>query len=115
MSPSTSPQDYTDPITAPSHSAPDRHDDDDHVHTHWASRAAFPLIVLGLVLSQVALGVTAYHSVWWLAVPLMLLVSHFHVPNLVSLGIILGTLAGGVVASLWAARREEQAARGTGD
>ena len=35
----------------------------------------------------------------------MLLVSHFHVPNLVSLGIILGTLAGGVVASLWAARR----------
>jgi len=31
----------------------------------------------------------------------MLLVSHFHVPNLVSLGIILGTLAGGVVASLW--------------
>jgi tellurite resistance protein TerC len=45
----------------------------------------------------------------------MLLVSHFHVPNLVSLGIILGTLAGGVVASLWAARREEQNARGNRD
>jgi tellurite resistance protein TerC len=45
----------------------------------------------------------------------MLLVSHFHVPNLVSLGIILGTLAGGVVASLWAARREVRAARGAGD
>ena len=42
----------------------------------------------------------------------MLLVSHYHVPNLVSLGIILGTLAGGVVASLWAARREAQRQRG---
>ena len=41
----------------------------------------------------------------------MLLVSHFHVPNLVSLGIIVGTLTGGVVASLWAARREELASR----
>jgi len=45
----------------------------------------------------------------------MLLVSHFHVPNLVSLGIILGTLAGGVVASLWAARREAQQAARTQD
>jgi tellurite resistance protein TerC len=36
----------------------------------------------------------------------MLLVSHYHVPNLVSLGIILGTLAGGILASLWATRRE---------
>ena len=41
----------------------------------------------------------------------MLLVSHFHVPNLVSLGIIIGTLAIGVVASLVATRREE--ARGS--
>ena len=40
----------------------------------------------------------------------MLLVGHFHVPNLVSLGIIVGTLAGGVIASLWATRREERAA-----
>ena len=40
----------------------------------------------------------------------MLLVSHFHVPNLISLGIIVGTLAGGVIASLWATRREERAA-----
>jgi len=45
----------------------------------------------------------------------MLLVSHFHVPNLVSLGIILGTLAGGVIASLWATRREERATRGSRD
>jgi tellurite resistance protein TerC len=41
----------------------------------------------------------------------MLLVSHYHVPNLVSLGIILGTLTGGVLASLWATRLEQ---RGTG-
>lgn len=37
----------------------------------------------------------------------MLLVSHYHVPNPVSLGIIVGTLAGGVAASLWAAHRED--------
>jgi tellurite resistance protein TerC len=40
----------------------------------------------------------------------MLLVTRFHVPNLVSLGIIVGTLAGGIVASLWATRREERRA-----
>jgi len=37
----------------------------------------------------------------------MLLVSHFHVPNLVSLGIIVGTLGVGVLASLLAKRLEE--------
>jgi tellurite resistance protein TerC len=37
----------------------------------------------------------------------MLLVSHFHVPNLVSLGIILGTLALGILASVIATRRDE--------
>ncbi len=36
----------------------------------------------------------------------MLLVSHYHVPNLVSLGIIVGTLGLGILASIWAARRE---------
>ena len=40
----------------------------------------------------------------------MLLVSIYHVPNLVSLGIIVATLAGGVLASLVAARREQAAA-----
>jgi tellurite resistance protein TerC len=40
----------------------------------------------------------------------MLLVQLYHVPNLVSLGIIVGTLAGGVLASLWATRREAQQA-----
>jgi len=38
----------------------------------------------------------------------MLLVSHYHVPNLVSLGIILGTLAAGVLASIIATRRDNQ-------
>jgi tellurite resistance protein TerC len=37
----------------------------------------------------------------------MLLAAHYHVPNLVSLGIIIGTLAIGVVASVMATRREE--------
>ena len=40
----------------------------------------------------------------------MLLVGFYHVPNLVSLGIIVATLAGGVLASLVAARREASAA-----
>jgi tellurite resistance protein TerC len=37
----------------------------------------------------------------------MLLVSHYHVPNVVSLGIILGTLGLGILASIWASRRAE--------
>jgi len=40
----------------------------------------------------------------------MLLVQVYHVPNLVSLGIIVGTLAGGILASFLAARREAQQA-----
>jgi tellurite resistance protein TerC len=36
----------------------------------------------------------------------MLLAGHYHVPDLVSLGIILGTLGVGILASLWATRRE---------
>ena len=38
----------------------------------------------------------------------MLLVGHFHVPNLVSLGIILGTLAAGILASIIATRRDNR-------
>ncbi len=46
----------------------------------------------------------------------MLLVQVYHVPNVVSLGIILGTLAGGVLASLYATRREaRQALRDPGE
>jgi tellurite resistance protein TerC len=42
----------------------------------------------------------------------MLLMDIFHVPHLVSLGIIVGTLGAGSVASLWATRRDRNAARG---
>jgi fatty acid desaturase len=48
-----------------------------HPGTHWASRAAFSLIGAGLLISQVALGMAVYHRWFWLAVPLVLLVSHF--------------------------------------
>ena len=37
----------------------------------------------------------------------MLLVSNYHVPNRVSLAIILGTLGVGILASIWATRRDE--------
>jgi fatty acid desaturase len=50
---------------------------EEHIHTHWVCRAAFPLIVLGLVLSQAATGVLVYHDWYWLAIPCLLLASHF--------------------------------------
>lgn len=52
-------------------------DEEDHGNTHWVSRVAFPLIGLGLVSSQTALGWAVYHQLYWLAVPLVVLVSHF--------------------------------------
>lgn len=45
-------------------------------HTHWVSRAAFPLVMAVQLVSQVALGFAVYHGWIWLAVPLVLLVSH---------------------------------------
>jgi fatty acid desaturase len=63
--------------TAPAPPKPSFPDDEDHVHTHWVSRAAFPLIGAGLLLSQVGLGFAVHHGWIWLAVPLVLLVSHF--------------------------------------
>jgi fatty acid desaturase len=50
---------------------------DEHQHTHWVSRAAFPLIVGCLVSSQVATGFAVHFGWYWLAVPLALLASHF--------------------------------------
>src|SRR5262245_61843727 len=44
--------------------------------SHWISRAAFPLVSGLLVLSLVALFITVYHNLFWLAVPIVLLVSH---------------------------------------
>lgn len=49
----------------------------EHQHTHWVSRAAFPLITGGMALSQALLAVAVHHAWYWLAVPLVLLVSHF--------------------------------------
>ncbi len=49
----------------------------EHLTTHWVSRAAFPLVTGGMALSQVLVCVALYHSLYWLVVPLVLLVSHF--------------------------------------
>ena len=43
---------------------------------HWVSRAAFPVISAALLLTQILLGVALSHDVIWLAVPLVLLISH---------------------------------------
>ncbi len=65
------------PTTDPNASPAEVHDDEEHVYTHWVSRAAFSLIIIGQVVTQVALAFAVYHGWIWLAVPLMLLVSHF--------------------------------------
>lgn len=78
MSPSTQPQDLYTPASPPSPEArPHPHDDDEHVHTHWVSRAAFPIVVAGMLVFQGVLGYCVYREWYWLAVPVMLLVSHF--------------------------------------
>jgi hypothetical protein len=38
----------------------------------------------------------------------MLLVNHYHVPNVMSLAIIVATLGAGVLASLWATSRDSE-------
>jgi len=43
---------------------------------HWALRSAFQLLVFGLVLAEVALAVAVHCGLIWLAVPLVLVVSH---------------------------------------
>jgi tellurite resistance protein TerC len=45
----------------------------------------------------------------------MLLIDHFHVPNHISLAIILATLVGGIVASVWVTRREAAAENSTAE
>ena len=44
---------------------------------HWVSREAFQLIVFALLFTQIALGVAVYRGWVWLAVPLVLVASHF--------------------------------------
>lgn len=43
---------------------------------HWVSRAAFPVLVAVFFLCQAALGGALYLGYFWLAVPVMLIVSH---------------------------------------
>src|SRR6266403_4844483 len=43
---------------------------------HWVLRSAFQLLVFGLVLAETVLAVTVQHGLIWLAVPLVLVVSH---------------------------------------
>ncbi|HEY5953642.1 MAG TPA: fatty acid desaturase [Terrimicrobiaceae bacterium] len=43
---------------------------------HWVSKAAFPVVMAVFYITQIALGVAVYHSLYWLAIPLVLLSSH---------------------------------------
>ena len=43
---------------------------------HWISRAAFQLLALMFMVSQVGLGFAVYHANYWLAVPLVFVTSH---------------------------------------
>ena len=58
-------------------SIPNALDAGEHTHSHWVSRAAFPLIVTALMVTQAALGLAVFHRWIWLEVPLVLLASHF--------------------------------------
>ncbi len=44
---------------------------------HWASRSAFQIIVFALAFTQAALAFAVYRGWFWLAVPLVLVASHF--------------------------------------
>ena len=68
-SPTTHENDQVPPVVAP--------DRDDHANTHWASRAAFPIISAALMVTQIALGFSYHYGLYWLCVPLVILVSHF--------------------------------------
>jgi fatty acid desaturase len=58
-------------------SKPRLRDAEEDASTHWVSRVAFSLIAAALVVTQVALGFAVYQGRIWLAVPLVLLASHF--------------------------------------
>jgi fatty acid desaturase len=49
----------------------------DHTRSpHWVSRAAFPVLTLCFAVTQAALGFAVYYAQIWIAVPLVLLLSH---------------------------------------
>ena len=43
---------------------------------HWVLRGAFQLLVFGLVVAEAALALTVHRGLIWLAVPIVLVVSH---------------------------------------
>jgi len=53
------------------------HEDFSQMHEpHWVLRSAFQLLVFGLVLAEAMLAITVHRGLIWLAVPLLLVVSH---------------------------------------
>lgn len=52
---------------------------------HWVSRSAFQLLVVGLVLTELMLAVSVSRGLIWLAVPLVLVVSHLMHGTLIGL------------------------------
>ena len=43
---------------------------------HWVVRGAFQLLVFGLLFAEIALAITVHSGLIWVAVPLVLVVSH---------------------------------------
>ena len=52
---------------------------------HWVLRGAFQLLVFGLVFTELMLAVTVHRGLIWLAVPLVLVVSHLMHGTLIGL------------------------------
>ena len=52
---------------------------------HWVLRGAFQLLVFGLVFTELLLAVTVQRGLIWLAVPLVLVVSHLMHGTLIGL------------------------------
>jgi len=52
---------------------------------HWVLRGAFQLLVFSLVLAETVLAVTVQHGLIWLAVPLVLVLSHLMHGSLIGL------------------------------
>jgi fatty acid desaturase len=52
---------------------------------HWAVRGAFQLLVFGLVFAELGLALTVHQGLIWLAVPLVLVVSHLMHGTLIGL------------------------------
>ena len=58
-------------------SSPTAADFEDDSSTHWVARAAFPVLSAAFFATQGALIAAVYWEIYWLAVPLVLIASHF--------------------------------------